>query len=137
MADRWRKGSGALAAVQRAQGKTDRKPQVAVHHRSFFGTRTGVVSAGRSYASGNPRFSCCGLIGQSSPEITDRVVTDERDAVVALEAAGGYSGAVGRACEGPARFRAEPGGLRRNVFRMTAATLLHQKAGVPVSPGAR
>jgi hypothetical protein len=63
------------------------------------------------YASGNPRLSCWGLIGQSSLQVTDREVTDERDTAIAVEAARGYSGVVGRACEGPAGFRAESGGL--------------------------
>jgi hypothetical protein len=77
----------------------------------FAGQNVGVREVADQYASGNPRLSCRGLIGQSSLQVTDREVTDERDAVVAVEAARGYSGVVGRACEGPAGVRAESGGL--------------------------
>jgi hypothetical protein len=38
-------------------------------------------------------------------------VTDERDTIVAIEAAGRYSGLVGGAYEGASGFRAKPGGL--------------------------
>jgi hypothetical protein len=38
-------------------------------------------------------------------------VTDERDTIIAIEAAGRYSGVVGGAHEGAAGFGAKPGGL--------------------------
>jgi hypothetical protein len=64
-----------------------------------------------SYASVNPRIPAAGLIRQSSPQAKNLEVTDECDTIIAIAAAGRYSGLVGCAYEGAAGFRAKPGGL--------------------------
>jgi hypothetical protein len=63
------------------------------------------------YASANPRIPGFGLIDQSSPQAKNLEVTDECDTIIAIAAAGRYSGLVGGAYEGAAGFRAKQGGL--------------------------
>lgn len=73
--------------------------------------RNDVPPFGFLYASVNPRIPAASLIRQSSPQAKNLEVTDERDTIIAIEAARRYSGLVGGAHEGAAGFRAKPGGL--------------------------
>ena len=47
------------------------------------------------YPSGNPRLGTRGMIADSALQAQNLEVTDERDAIVAVEATGRYSGVVG------------------------------------------
>ena len=57
----------------------------------------GTLLTARLYASANPRIPAADLIRQSLPQASDLEVTDDLDTIVAIAAAGRYSGLVGGA----------------------------------------